>query len=809
MEIKYRNNNKEIFAPLKNVWLVATPEETIRQKTICRLVNEYGYELQQMEQELSVSSSKRGNGSARADIVIWRNEAERKERKHAFIVVECKAENVKLIKEDFFQGLNYATWSKAKFFVITNEKSNNYFKVLEDKMSSELPTEILDIPKAEDATDEKKIKAILGKLKVFSREEFQNLLFECHNIIRNNDKLSPEMAFDEMSKILFMKIRHERKQENGIFSKEKFLALKTLKEDYEKQYGRQNDVEYYQFLFNQTKEEFINDEIFEKNDTLRIREVSFLNIVEKLENHNLSDTSDDVKGIAFEKFLGTTFRGDLGQFFTPRTLVDFMVEVLDPQENELVCDPCCGSGGFLIRAFEYIKDKIDKDIQQAKERIKKGLLLDNYNQLSKQQQQETTAELNQHFAKLNEDLDKDRDIDDDPKKPSRTKNLSSNCIFGIDAESRSARTSKMNMIMHGDGHGGVHFHDGLLNINGIFQERFDVIITNPPFGSRVGKDFFIKENELIPEETKKKYYEEKYGNDYINANKLMVDKYHEIFNNRKKNTKNKDNDGVPLLSFYETGEFSTLTEVLFVERCLNLLKPGGRLGVVLPENFLNGSDLQRVREYVESRAKLLLVVSVPQDVFMSAGANVKSSLVFLKKFTEKETILYKQIKVKVSKEINDKYQPQIEEKEKIHKQLWLEIQRLRAYVKEVRSIKTSKSEKELQIMVTNGNINETTIKHKEAKAAFKVWEKEIIKQKISEIKVEEKNRFDYEILMAQIDKAGITSTGQKTENQLVELKNEFAEYRKMIGLWKSHTVKYDYGVDENNKFNRIQIKTVV
>lgn len=100
---------------------------------------------------------------------------------------------------------------------------------------------------------------------------------------------------------------------------------------------------------------------------MQIKEASFEAIVKELEVYNLSCTADDVKGIAFEKFLGKTFRGELGQFFTPRTIVDFMVSLLDPEEGEVICDPCCGSGGFLIKAFEYVREKIENDIQKAKE----------------------------------------------------------------------------------------------------------------------------------------------------------------------------------------------------------------------------------------------------------------------------------------------------------------------------------------------------------------------------------------------------------------------------------------------------------
>lgn len=782
MEIQYKNNNKEIFAPLKDKWLVAKPEEIVRQAFICHLVNQYGYALNQMEQELQVSNSQRGQGRASADIVIWKNEQERKDRKAAFIVVECKAEKVTIRKEDYFQGSNYATWARAKFFVTTNDKETKFFRVLEEKLPLDIE-EIIDIPKAKDAENEKKINEILAQLKIFERDEFQKLLFACHDIIRNNDKLSPEMAFDEISKVLFMKIRHERKQ-NSVFSKEKFLELKKLKEDYEKQVlqgtDKKDETPFYQYLFEQTKNEFEKDEIFVKTDTLRIRETSFLQLVNKLEKYNLSDTSDDVKGIAFEEFLGKTFRGDLGQFFTPRTLVNFMVGLLDPQEGELVVDPCCGTGGFLIKVFEYVREKIETDIQAQKELFRNELLPENFDKLSEKKQKELFDELNKIFAELNKELEPNLEN-------SRLNQLSYNCIFGTDAEPRSARTAKMNMIMHGDGHGGVHHHDGLLNINGIFENRFDVIVTNPPFGASVSKELEIMENDRYTDQTKIAAYTERYGQAYLDALQQI-----------------NGNIGEKLLSLYETGSMSGLTEVLFVERCLNLLRKGGRMGIVLPEGFLNGANLQKVRDFVETKAKILAVVSVPQDVFISAGATVKSSLVFLKKFTEEEETQYKQIVVEVSKQIKLNYQPIIAEKEQIHKNIWHEIQNKREYIKDVKSIKTSKSEKDLQILMTNNDIAKLQKEHKEAKASFDVWKKELDIQIETEIKAEVKNRFNYEFPIVQVAQAGISSTGQASYNELLEVKSEFANYRKMAGLWQAKSLQFAYSLDTNGNLVKKQ-----
>ncbi len=803
MEIKYRNNNKEIFAPLKNTWLVATPEEIIRQETIQRLVTEFGYQLEQMEQERSVTNSKNGNGRARADIVIWKSEKDRKDNSNAFIVIECKAEYIKLTKDDYAQGINYASWASAQFCVITNKNDWKYFKISNEKIFPYNATEINGIPHANESGDAKKIKEILGTEKFFSKDDFQKLLFECHNVIRNNDKMSPEMAFDEISKVLFIKIMFER-DERKIFSKSEFL-----RKEKEHAYA---EKPFYQLLFDKTKKDLHHDDIFEENATLRIREESFLEIVDKLQNYNLSKTEDDVKGIAFEEFLGTTFRGDLGQYFTPRTVVNFMVDILDPQEGELLCDPCCGSGGFLITAFDYIKDKIIVDIQKAKDKIRKELYLDNYQNLSLEQQLEVNAHLNQCIIELEKDLDKNAVVIEGGKEvPSRLKKLSSMCIFGTDAEPRSARTAKMNMIMHGDGHGGVHYHDGLWNINGIFEDRFDVIITNPPFGARVSKNFSVKLSELLPSNEKRELYEKKYGDAYKKAYQHTEKLFNTILTDRKNSNKKLEEmgEGVPLTSFFDTGEMSSLTEVLFMERCINLLKPGGRMGVVLPEGFLNGSDLQKVREYFEGKAKLLMVVSLPQEIFVSAGASVKSSLVFLKKFTEREQKLYDDIQKKTTKEINEKYQPQIEEKEKIHKQYWHEIQRLRSYAKDVKSIRTSKSEKDLQLMLNSGDVSEATRQHKEAKAEFDKWKSDLDKKIETEIKALVKDRFDYGLVMAQIDKAGITSTGQKTTNQLFELRDEFKQYRTHEGLWKSETFKFEYGVLKNGEYQRVPIKMVV
>lgn len=750
MNYKVKINGNKVFAPLKNKWLVLKPEEKVRQEYICRLINHYGFSLDQMTQEQKVSNSQRGQGRAMADIVIWKSMKDKTKHNSPAIVVECKAEHLTIREEDYFQGFNYAAWAGADFFVTTNLKETRIFKVTKGKMPKRLE-EILDIPNSDMVDNEKEIKKLLKQTKAFTRDEFSKLLFKCHNIIRNNDKLSPEAAFDEISKVLFMKIRYERNpDEENIFSLKQFKRGEVHHENNIRPSlrGTSKDLPYTQFLFDRTKDEFKEDDLFEDNEQIRIRQSSFESIVEELQKYNLSTTSDDIKGIAFEKFLGKTFRGELGQFFTPRTMVDFMVEVLDPQEGEIICDPCCGSGGFLIKVFEYVRAKIEEDIHRQKEKFKKQLYTNDYQKMPAKKQEMIDNQVNELFNKLNTELDTQ-------KEKSRLNKLSSHCIFGTDANPRMARTSKMNMIMHGDGHGGVHHNDGLLNVNGIFENRFDIIITNPPFGSRVEKTLKITEADKFANKAKIAKYKEYYGEAYDEAMKQITDNIDEA-----------------LLSLYETGKMSGLTEVLFIERCLNLLKPGGRMGIVLPEGVLNNYNLQKVRSFVESKAKIILITSIPQDVFIASGATVKPSLLFFKKFTESEANEFKAIATKAEKEISKKYVPELEP---IKEQLTLR----------------GKSAQSAQVK-------------KELRKQLKTLEQKIE----NEIRMIVKEEFDYKIPIAEVEKAGISSTGAKIENELISLQYEFSKYRKTNKLWqnKDETIRYEI-VEDSKLFRVVSGKT--
>jgi type I restriction enzyme M protein len=798
-------NGKTIKVGNKNLPLLDASVETL-ENSVCadflkKLQNEYGFKDEQIAVNQKFDDFEAGLGWAKADIVVWKSVEDKQKHAPPFIVVQGKFQDG-LRLQDYFEGVKFAQQNKATLFVTIERDGKNpsFYKIAGGKFIS------IETPKDNELFDSKKIDAVLSHDENFKRDEFKKLLFACHNIIRNNDKFSPEMAFDEISKVMFSKIWYER--EEG-----KLLTKKDL----ETEQGRFYDEPFYQVFFKRTKKAFEKDEIFEETDKFRIREESFFQIIEKLEKNNLAEIFDDVKGLAFEEFLGTTFRGDLGQFFTPRTVVDFMADIIDPQENELIADPCCGSGGFLIKSFDLVKDAIADEIKAVKLRFRRQIIDENFLKLSATERKSHLQKLDKVFADLNRELspkfsgkEKEPKLEfDETDKQSRLYKLSNNCIFGTDAEPRSARTAKMNMIMRGDGHSGVHYHDGLLHVNGMLSERFDVILTNPPFGARISRDLLVSERDIERNDQKIKEYVDRYGQKYSDDQKTLEAQINqpvlELFDTGKEFLEEDPVENSPKQKKKPNPIKSTLTEVVFMERCLDLLKKGGRMGVVLPEGFLNTMDLQLVREYFEGRAKLVFIASIPQDVFIAAGATVKPSLVFLKRFTEAEEIEYKQIEQEVTDLIKAKYQPQIVEIEAEYQLLKHSVD---SFDKSLRQSKADLKKKDSdQAKLQNGItfLQEQLAKAKdELRKGKKERDKklaEIENRKKREIVQGIKDKFDYEFPIVQAKDAGVTSTGSasgKSDFPIIE--QEFKEYRQMRladndPLWLSEKIEYEYSYD--------------
>lgn len=703
LKIKRDESKGKIWSHIRSKWLVETPEETVRQEYLLLLVNEYGFSVDQIAEELDLTG--RGSASARADFVIWRTDEDKADDNAPFIIVECKSDNVTIKPQDYSQGENYARICGAPFFVTHNSRETKYWRVKKDKVPG-YTEEIENIPHG-DATD-KDIKELLSKLRAFKEKEFADLLHQCHNVIRNREKKDPAAAFDEIAKVLFTKVYVER-QLLTRRNKKNLFTVDVLHEQI-----AENPLD---TLFQNTKAAYSSDKIFEADERINLKPATGEEIVRKLEKYNLSDTSEDVKGVAFERFLGRTFRGEIGQFFTPRSIVEFMVRMVDPQEGEIVCDPASGSGGFLIRVFELVREKIladaDREYNEYKTEIEAKPSLS---------APKKAKMLQDKYTEIQTDIDQQR-------KGSRLWHLSNRCIYGTDANDRMARTSKMNMIMHGDGHGGVHHHDGFLNVNGIFEGRFDIILTNPPFGANVEPSDKVLAVDVAVDPVAEQRYISEYGTLYREAQ------------DRVKAALNK-----PIASLFDlpkSEKAKIKTEILFIERCLDLLKPGGRLGIVLPEGIYNNPSLSYVREFTEDRAFLRAVVSLPQETFISSGASVKCSLLFLQKFTEEEQQKFNETCAKAQAEIEAKYADAIQ----------AERERLESEIEAAKQANDAERRKALQ---------------KELKDYLKSMET----RQIAEARQLLKERFDYPIFMYEAEKVGISATGEEDQNELYPNANQ-------------------------------------
>lgn len=694
--INVRRERGKIWSHVRKKWLIETPEEAVRHQYLIVLVNDYGYAVDQIEDN-PIAIGK-GSSAARADFAVWASLEDRIKERSPLIVVQCKPNSASIEIGEYETGDSYARAVDAPFFVTRNARETKFWRV-----DGAAPSrEVADIPHMGDSRET--VEKLLEQLRTFRENEFATLLHECHNVIRNRDHLDPAAAFDEIAKILFVKTWVERELKDRRVRKNVFSS-----EYLEEQLGDDplND------LFERTKRHFRTDEIFGEDESINLKPATGREIVRRLEPYNLSDTSADIKGIAFERFLGKTFRGEIGQFFTPRSVVEFMIKMVDPREGDVICDPASGSGGFLIRFFQIVRQHIlestDIEYRMLKEDVKRKGLSD----------AKRASVLRAKWLNIQEELELRNE-------GSRLWRLSNRCIYGTDANDRMARTSKMNMIMHGDGHGGVHHHNGFLNVNGIFEGRFDVILTNPPFGASVEPSDKVQPQDVAVERDAFNRYKEMFGDLYVQSQ-----------------ARTKASQGQPIAALFtlpkrgraQQGKIGKIrTEILFIERCINLLKPGGRMGIVLPDGILNNPSLQYVREFCENRGYVRAIVSLPEETFVSTGATVKASLFFWQRFTKDQQIHFDATRKQSEADIRVKHQREIDRE-------------VSAYDARISAAQSANLRK---------------VVNKEKQAFLTERENQIVDESRQLLR----ERFNYPIFMYDARHVGITATGDPGANEL-------------------------------------------
>jgi type I restriction-modification system DNA methylase subunit len=541
------------------------PEEKVQADTFLRLVLTYKYPAERIRQFVSVQM---GSETKEADIIVYSDDG----LKSPLIVVECKKPDVSEMefRRAVDQAFSYAVAEGAKYVWGTSGLKNEYYEVPARKPKDRIT--IPDIPQfgVEHVAKFKfafeggttKTGQKLFPLESVSEDELTRRFQQAHQALWGGGELNPSEAFDELDKLIFCKLWDERKlRKPGDPYDFQIIPEKPADDSDEarrkaEQQTNERLLARVKALYEEGRKK--DPEVFK--DSIRLNAGKVRTVVSYLESVNLSETDLDSKGRAFETFMGSFFRGDFGQYFTPRVIVRFIVDVLPITHDALVLDTACGSGGFLLHALDKVRG-------EASAYFKPGT--------------------DKHYRHWHD--------------------FAQNNLYGVEINEQIARTAKMNMILHDDGHTNVIAADGLVPDNearektrnqGFRYSRFDFIITNPPFGSTV------------------KQTEKAYLHQYRLATRDV-----DWLNPTSKAAERPGQD----------------TEILFIEQNWRYLAEGGYLAIVIPDGILTSSSLQYVRDEIEDLFRIVAIVSLPQTAFIATGAGVKSSILFLKKHASKKT----------------------------------------------------------------------------------------------------------------------------------------------------------------------------
>ena len=522
------------------------PEEAVRQDYERTLHEDYGYALGQMGIEVDIQrgeKNKRRNPRDYADVVVYGTD--NSVRRDQFSDILGIVENKRPTRtEGLRQLMSYMTASSAAWGVWTNGDDIEY--VYRDPVSGEPRTEyIFDIPRSGETVEDmgRLSKADLVPAQAHSLKPIFNRVLK--TLYSNTNISRREKLGSEMIRLIFAKIWDER------FDLEELpefrVGFNENPEDVKTRVIK---------LFEQVKAHLVGDGVFEEAETITLDAKSVAWVVGQLEHYSLSRTDKDVVGAAFEVFAESKLVGEKGEFFTPREVVRTAVALVDPQPGQRILDPACGSGGFLIYALERVWQAMDG--------------------------------MPRYRGSPNLDHEKQE--------------IAQRCFFGIDKETDLVKIAKAYMAIAGDGRGGI-VQENTLHAATEFQGRardlftqsgtfkkFDIIFTNPPFGSKIK----VLKDEAAQFALGHSWSRD--GDHYTQTSKV------------------KDTD----------------PQVLFAERCLEMLEDGGTLAIVLPETFFHAPSYRHILAFLLRDNNIRAVVDLPHNTFRPHN-NAKTCLLVIQK----------------------------------------------------------------------------------------------------------------------------------------------------------------------------------
>ena len=570
-------------------------EATVESFFIDRLINHLGYEDSDVSLKESISEFTIGTGRKK---VLYRPDYILKTQNVPTIVIDAKSpkENIddwELQCSSYCLEINKEfDYNPVRYYVLSNgnetsvyqwDKKKPLLKINFNNFNNSSP----ELKQLEELISRTATKKIAHNLKdeldskefefgPITLEELSGKFQKLHQEIWQSEKKGPAAAFHELIKIFFVKIRKDKELHERIGSnpKPKYKDLRFSVHWIATQTESENPINSSLFknLLTELERDIISGKkkrFFDKNDQINLSSSTLRKIVKEIENIDLYGMEEDIHGRMFETFLDATIRGkDIGQFFTPRDIVELMVGIGQPSitknNADKVLDACCGSGGFLISALSEMLKQASK---------LRGL---------------SSAEA-KHLDNI----------------------IKTKSIYGIDAGSDPSmyKIARMNMYLHGDGGSNIYYADSLdktvgriggenLEVDKQIEElrslileeglKFDLILSNPPFSLQYTRDNAEQRN-------------------ILNQYKLS-----------------KDRSGGKLIN-------KLISSVMFIERYKDLVSDNGKIVAVIDDSVLSGSSYAYVRDYIRDSFIIEGIISLPGDAFKRASARVKTSVIILRK----------------------------------------------------------------------------------------------------------------------------------------------------------------------------------
>ena len=574
-------NDDELICVLTGDKKKASPKEQILQSIILQMNEEYGFEMADMKRDYSFSYENDEGKKKRItiDLAIFRADAAKEPENLERI---CFVFDAKVKAGDAKKGVEAALnnglrASGCDFGLWTNGDELHFSQRIEDVIGNEKIRDIADFPGIDESIEDMERLGDRTQPRKPANDSLIRTFKRCHDYIYGNEGRKKD-AFWELLNLIFCKIYDEKRrylcaERNQSYHRQFWVGVTELNTPE----GQATVAKRIKAIFEQLKSDSIFSEVFAGNEQISLSDHGVAYIASEIAKYSFLEATVDVKGTAYETIVSNTLKQEAGQFFTPRNVIKCMVEILNPTINSRVLDPACGSGGFIVMVLDHVRKQITREM---------------YPQLS-----DALLE-----AKANTEAVNDK-----------VREYAENMIFGFDFDPDLKKAAKMNMVMAGDGHSNIFHINSLEYPNGTLPDKdvvtkavaksvehkgdsldcetkyalsnamgkFDMIFTNPPFGSKVEVASTIADN-------------------------------------------------------YELKAYSA-PEVLFIEQCYNFLKPGGKMGIVLPDGILGNPNTEPVRKWILQHFKLLASIDLPVETFLPQ-VSVQASLLFLQKKTALEML---------------------------------------------------------------------------------------------------------------------------------------------------------------------------